>query len=43
MNAIIMPEEYWINTQFSIARYYGEILVNGKHYVIVNKHGITLR
>jgi hypothetical protein len=43
MNSIIMTEEYWVNTQFSIARYYGEILVNGKHYVIVNKHGITLR
>lgn len=43
MKAIIMAEGYWMNTQLSIARYFGEIRVNGKHYVIVNKHGITLR
>lgn len=40
--AIIMTEEYWANSQFSIARYYGGIQIGGKSYKIVNKHGITL-
>lgn len=34
-----MTEEYWANSQFSIARYYGEIKFNGHEYVIVNKDG----
>lgn len=42
MNAIIMTEEYWVNTQFSIARHYGQIQINGKHYIIVNKQGLTI-
>lgn len=42
MNAIIMTEEYWANSQFSIARYYGGIQIGGKSYKIVNKKGITL-
>ena len=41
MDAIIMTEEYWANSQFSIARHYGQIQINGKHYIIVNKQGIT--
>jgi len=36
---ICMAEEYWANTQFSIARHYGQIRVNGHEYVIVNKEG----
>ena len=40
---IIMTEEYWANSQFSFARYYGGIVINGKHYAIVNKFGVTLR
>lgn len=39
---ILMTEEYWANSQFSIARYYGQIKLNGHLYVIVNKHGETL-
>ena len=43
MAAIIMEEEYWRNSQFSIAKYYGRINVNigGEtiEYVIVNKEG----
>lgn len=42
MNAIIMTEEYWANSQFSVARYYGEIRINGKIYKIVNKQGATI-
>ena len=39
MSAIIMTEEYWATSQFSIARYYGGIKVDGVDYVIVNKEG----
>lgn len=42
MDAIIMTEEYWVNSQFSIARHYGQIQINGKHYIIVNKQGLTI-
>ena len=36
---ICMAEELWANSQFSIARYYGQIKVGGHRYVIVNKEG----
>ena len=39
MNAIVMTEQYWANSQFSIARYYGRIRVGKHEYVIVNKDG----
>lgn len=39
---ICMAEEYWANSQFSIARYYGQIHVNGDVYFIVNKDGIDI-
>lgn len=42
MSAVIMTEEYWANSHFSIARYYGRIKVNGDEYKIVNKDGVTL-
>lgn len=42
MSAIIMTEEYWANSHFSIARYYGQITISGKTYVIVNKEGCTI-
>ena len=34
-----MTEEYWANSQFSIARYYGGIDVDGHHYTILDKRG----
>lgn len=40
---IIMAEDYWMNTQLSVARFYGGINFNKKEYSIVNKDGITLR
>lgn len=36
---ILITEEHWANSHFSIARYTGEIKINGHRYVIVNKHG----
>ena len=39
MSAILMEEEYWANSQFSVARYTGRIQVNGIVYVICNKEG----
>ena len=39
---ILYPEEYWMNSQLSIARHYGGISVNGKMYIIVNKEGKDL-
>ena len=37
-----MTEEYWANSHFSIARYYGQIEINGNIYVLVNKRGVTI-
>ena len=42
MSAVIMTEEYWANSQLSIARYYGGIKLDGNEYKIVNKDGVTL-
>jgi hypothetical protein len=42
MNIIAMSEEFWMNSQLSIARYYGEIVFNGHRFVLVNKKGISL-
>lgn len=43
MAAILIEEDYWRNSQFSIAKYYGRINVNigGEtiEYMIVNKEG----
>ena len=36
---ILMTEEYWANTQFSVVRYTGKMQWNGVRYVICNKDG----
>ena len=36
---LLMTEEFWANSQLSIARYYGEIIFAGRKYIIVDKHG----
>ena len=36
---IIMTEECWSSSQFSLARHTGQISVNGVVYIIVNKEG----
>lgn len=42
MNPILMTEEFWRNSQFSIAKYYGRINYNGHEYIIVDKFGRDL-
>lgn len=37
-----MTEEFWRNSQFSIARFYGQIRICGQEYVILNKYGQTI-
>ena len=37
-----MTEEYWMNSQFSVARYYGGMTFNGRKYIIVDKLGRDL-
>ena len=39
---ILMAEEYWANSQFSVARYCGGCTINSKKYIIVNKEGKDL-
>ena len=39
---ICMTEEHWANSQFSIARYYGRMKINGHEFIIVNKDGIDV-
>ena len=36
---LLMTEEFWANSQLSIARYYGEIVFCGRKYIIVDKNG----
>lgn len=36
---VCMTEEFWANSQFSVARHFGRVQVNGHVYVIVNKEG----
>lgn len=36
---VCMTEEYWANSQLSIARYYGRISFCGHEYYIVDKQG----
>ena len=35
MSAIIMTKEFWLESQFSIARFYGGISINGTRYIIM--------
>lgn len=36
---VLMEEEFWANSHFSVARYSGGIKYNGVEYLIVNKEG----
>ena len=36
---IMMTEEFWADSQFSIVRHYGIIKAFGHEYIIVNKEG----
>lgn len=35
MNAILITKEVWLNSQLSIARFYGGIHINGTRYIIM--------
>lgn len=39
---LLMTEEFWANSQFSVARYYGGIVLDGRKYIIVDKFGRDL-
>ena len=39
---ILMSKDYWMNSYYSIARYYGSITINGNRYCIVERHGYTI-
>jgi len=39
---ICMTEEFWANSQLSVARYYGRIQYNGHTFWILDKHGRDL-
>ena len=39
---LLMTEDFWMNSQFSIARFYGGMTFNGREYIIVDKHGRDL-
>lgn len=36
---ILMTEEQWANSQFSIVRRYGSCIINGEFFIIVDKRG----
>ena len=36
---LIMTEEFWANSQLSVARYYGGIKLQGREYIICDKTG----
>ena len=42
MNAIMMTQECWRNTQLSAVAKFGGATLNGIHYIIVNKEGKDL-
>ena len=42
MNQILMTEEFWRNSQLSIAKYYGGCRYDGHEYIIVDKLGRDL-
>ena len=39
---ILMTEEFWANSQLSVARYFGGITFAGRKYIIVDKLGRDL-
>ena len=39
---ILMTEEFWANSQLSVARYFGGITFEGRKYIIVDKLGRDL-
>lgn len=38
----IYTEEMWANSPLSVARYTGGVMLDGKEFNVINKHGFTL-
>ena len=39
---LLMTQEYWKNTHFSIARFTGGVRIDGKEYIVVDRLGRSL-
>lgn len=39
---LLMTQEYWTNTHYSIARHTGGVRIDGKDYIVVDKFGRSL-
>lgn len=39
---LLMEQEYWMNTYYSVARYTGGVKINGKDYIVVDKFGRSM-
>lgn len=39
---LLMTEDYWMNTQLSVARHYGGVTFDGREFIIVDKLGRDL-
>lgn len=42
VHPLLMEQEYWMNTYFSIARHTGGVKINGEYYIVVDKFGRSL-
>lgn len=42
MNAIVMTEHYWANSQLSFVRHTGRVRIDGHDYIIVDKRGVDI-
>ena len=39
---LLMTQEYWMSTYYSVARHTGGVRINGKDYIVVDKFGRSL-
>ena len=43
MNALMIHPDYWMNSQLSIARYYGGCVIQGRYYFINKESDYLIR
>jgi hypothetical protein len=43
METVIITKEYWLNSQLSIARFYGGIKIDGQSFIIVGNDKDLIR
>lgn len=43
MSAILIHPDYWLNSQLSIARFYGAITINGETYLVDGETNYLVR